>query len=104
MLILIFVRSVNGCRYAKLLLGAPSFTVNTLSVEIEQLINSCSSSAANHWPHRLGTELGGEGCSYGGDEEHVQLLVETQEVAEGQDDHFPGVNVQPSSDLCQHRL
>ena len=54
--------------------------------------------------YRLGTELGGEGCSYGRDEEHVQLLVETQEVAEGQDHHFPGVCVQPRSDLCQHRL
>lgn len=54
--------------------------------------------------YRFGAEFGGEYVAYGGDEVHVELLAQAQEVAEGQDDHLFGMSVQPLSHLQENRL
>lgn len=55
-------------------------------------------------PYRLGTEFGGEYVAYGREQQHVELLAQAEEVAEGEDDHLFGVSVQPLSYLHQHGL
>lgn len=54
--------------------------------------------------YRFGAELRGEDLAYGGEQQRVELLVEAEEVAEAEDDHLPGVSVQPLPDLHQNRL
>lgn len=45
------------------------------------------------WCYRFGAEFRGEYVSYGCDEQHVELLAQAQEVAEGEDDHLFGMSV-----------
>lgn len=49
--------------------------------------------------YSFGTKFGGEYLAYGGEQQHVELLVQAQEVAEGEDDHLSGMSIQPLSDL-----
>lgn len=54
--------------------------------------------------YRFGAELGGEYVAYGCEQQHVELLSQAEEVAEGQDDHLFGMSIQPVSHLQQNGL
>lgn len=49
--------------------------------------------------YRLEAEFGGEYFAYGCDQQHVELLAQAEEVAEGEDDHLFGMSIQPLSYL-----
>lgn len=49
--------------------------------------------------YRLGAEFGGEYFAYGCEQQHVELLAQAEEVAEGEDDHLFGMSIQPLADL-----
>ena len=54
--------------------------------------------------YRFGTECGGENVAYGCEQQHVELRVQAEEVAERQDDNLFGMSVQPLSYLHQNSL
>lgn len=49
--------------------------------------------------YRFWTEFGGEYVAYGCEQQHVELLAQAEEVAEGEDDHLFGMSIQPLSYL-----
>lgn len=49
--------------------------------------------------YRFRTDLGGEYVAYGREQQHVELLAQAKEVAEGEDDHLFGMSIQPLFDL-----
>lgn len=55
-------------------------------------------------PYRLRAEFGGEDVVQGGEQQPVELRVQAQEVAEGEDDHLFGVSVHPLIYLCENSL
>lgn len=54
--------------------------------------------------YRLGAEFGGEDVADGGEQLHVELRAQAQEVAEGEDDHLFGMSVHPLLYLCENSL
>lgn len=58
----------------------------------------------NKWPYHFGTEFGGEYVAYSSEKQHVEFLVQAEEVAEGKDDHLFGMSIQPLSYLFQNGL
>lgn len=49
--------------------------------------------------YRFGAEFGGENVAYGCEQHHVKLLGQGEEVAEGENNHFFRVSIQPLSYL-----
>lgn len=62
-------------------------------------ISGCEKGAYHFW-----TQLCVKNTFYGGDEQRMELLTETLEMAEGQDHYLFRMGIQPCLDFFQHSL